>query len=156
MTNFIRMLMRNVFVNVFKSDAVIWWAAIFRRSSTTHKGVGERSIAKKEEDGIHMTKYRKQVEQKGSFRRPGWRTSLCLVSLAGASPYCMVLLPFFSVVGHIKSGSGRGSTNPRSGKQGSTYTRRRRTENAPPQNKEGEKVPSFGWGCRFRTDLVVT
>ena len=30
MTNFIRMLMRNVFVNVFKSDAVIWWAAIFR------------------------------------------------------------------------------------------------------------------------------
>ena len=31
MTSFIRMLMRNVFVNVFKSDAVIWWAAIFRR-----------------------------------------------------------------------------------------------------------------------------
>ena len=30
MTNFIRMLMRNVFVNVFKSDAAIWWAAIFR------------------------------------------------------------------------------------------------------------------------------
>ena len=30
MTNFIRMLMRNVFVNVFKSDAVIWWAAIGR------------------------------------------------------------------------------------------------------------------------------
>ena len=29
MTNFIRMLMRNVFLNVFKSDAVIWWAAIF-------------------------------------------------------------------------------------------------------------------------------
>ena len=29
MTNFIRMLMRSVFVNVFKSD-VIWWAAIFR------------------------------------------------------------------------------------------------------------------------------
>ena len=29
-TNFIRMLMRNVFVNVFKSDAVLWWAAIFR------------------------------------------------------------------------------------------------------------------------------
>ena len=33
-TNFIRMLMRNVFVNVFKSDAVIWWAAIFRTSSS--------------------------------------------------------------------------------------------------------------------------
>ena len=31
-TNFIRMLMRNVFVNVFKSDAVIWWAAIFRNT----------------------------------------------------------------------------------------------------------------------------
>ena len=31
MTNFVRMLMRNVIVNVFKSDAVIWWAAIFRR-----------------------------------------------------------------------------------------------------------------------------
>ena len=31
MTSFIRMLMRNVFVNVFRSDAVIWWAAIFRR-----------------------------------------------------------------------------------------------------------------------------
>ena len=30
MTNFIRMLMRNMFVNVFKSDAVIWWATIFR------------------------------------------------------------------------------------------------------------------------------
>ena len=30
MTNFIRTLMRNVFVNVFKSDAVFWWAAIFR------------------------------------------------------------------------------------------------------------------------------
>ena len=29
-TNFTRMLMRIVFVNVFKSDAVIWWAAIFR------------------------------------------------------------------------------------------------------------------------------
>ena len=29
-TNFIRMLMRNVFVNVFKSDAVTWRAAIFR------------------------------------------------------------------------------------------------------------------------------
>ena len=29
MTSFIVMLMRNVFV--FKSDAVIWWAAIFRR-----------------------------------------------------------------------------------------------------------------------------
>ena len=34
MTNFIRMLMRNVFVNVFKSDAVIWWAAIFRTPSS--------------------------------------------------------------------------------------------------------------------------
>ena len=29
MTNFIRMLTRNVFVDVFKSEAVIWWAAIF-------------------------------------------------------------------------------------------------------------------------------
>ena len=29
MTNFIRMLMRSVIVNVFKSDAVIRWAAIF-------------------------------------------------------------------------------------------------------------------------------
>ena len=26
---FIRMLMRNVIVNVFKSDAVVWWAAFF-------------------------------------------------------------------------------------------------------------------------------
>ena len=34
MTNFIRMLMRNVFVNVFETDAVIWWAAIFRRLRT--------------------------------------------------------------------------------------------------------------------------
>ena len=33
-TNFIRMLMRNVFVNVFKSDAVICWAAIFRTPSS--------------------------------------------------------------------------------------------------------------------------
>ena len=30
MTNFIRMLTGNVIVNVFKSDAVIWWAAILR------------------------------------------------------------------------------------------------------------------------------
>ena len=30
MTNFTRMLSGNVIVNVFKSDAVIWWAAIFR------------------------------------------------------------------------------------------------------------------------------
>ena len=30
MTNFIRMLMTNVIVNVFKSDAEIRWAAIFR------------------------------------------------------------------------------------------------------------------------------
>ena len=34
MTNFIHMLMRNVFVNVFKSDAVIWWGAIFRTPSS--------------------------------------------------------------------------------------------------------------------------
>ena len=32
MTNFIRVLMRDVIVNVFKSDAVIWRAAIFRTS----------------------------------------------------------------------------------------------------------------------------
>ena len=32
--NFIRILMRNVFVNVFKSDVVIWWAAIFRAPSS--------------------------------------------------------------------------------------------------------------------------
>ena len=37
-TNFIRMLMRNLFVNVFKSDAVIWWAAIFRRSPSGRCG----------------------------------------------------------------------------------------------------------------------
>ena len=30
MINFIRMLLGNVSVNVFKSDAMIWWAAIFR------------------------------------------------------------------------------------------------------------------------------
>ena len=34
MTNFIRMLMRNVIVNVFKSDAVIWWAAILHTPSS--------------------------------------------------------------------------------------------------------------------------
>ena len=33
-TNFMRMLMRNVFVNVFKSDAVVWWAAIFFTTSS--------------------------------------------------------------------------------------------------------------------------
>ena len=40
-TNFIRVLMRNEFVNVFKSvfksDALIWWAAIFRPSSMFDK-----------------------------------------------------------------------------------------------------------------------
>ena len=34
MTNFIRTLTGNVIVNVFKSDAVIWWAAIFRTPSS--------------------------------------------------------------------------------------------------------------------------
>ena len=34
MTNFIRMLTGNVIVIVFKSDAVIWWAAIFRTPSS--------------------------------------------------------------------------------------------------------------------------
>ena len=34
MTNFIRMLMRHVIVNVFKSAAVIWWEAIFRTPSS--------------------------------------------------------------------------------------------------------------------------
>ena len=33
MTNFIRVLTGNVIVNVFKSDAEIWWAAIFRTVS---------------------------------------------------------------------------------------------------------------------------
>ena len=33
-TNFIRMLSGNVIVNVFKSDAVIWGAAIFRTPSS--------------------------------------------------------------------------------------------------------------------------
>ena len=33
MTNFIRVLTGNVIVNVFKSDAVIWWAGIFRTPS---------------------------------------------------------------------------------------------------------------------------
>ena len=32
MTNFIRVLTGNVIVNVLKSDAVIWWAAIFLHS----------------------------------------------------------------------------------------------------------------------------
>ena len=39
MTNFIRMLTGNVIVNVFKSDAVIWWAAIFRTPSTISDNV---------------------------------------------------------------------------------------------------------------------
>ena len=38
MTNFIRTLMRNVFVNVFKSDAVMWWAAISRRGRKGREG----------------------------------------------------------------------------------------------------------------------
>ena len=37
MTNFIRMLMRNVVMNVFKSDAVIWWAAIFHNVRDTFR-----------------------------------------------------------------------------------------------------------------------
>ena len=40
MTNIIRMLMRNVFENVFKSDAVIWWAAIFRKEGGGRGGGG--------------------------------------------------------------------------------------------------------------------
>ena len=39
MTNFIRMLMGNVFVNVFKSDAVDWWAAIFRTHSSMYRQI---------------------------------------------------------------------------------------------------------------------
>ena len=38
MINFIRMLSGNVIVNVFKSDAVIWWAAIFRRGGRPGEG----------------------------------------------------------------------------------------------------------------------
>ena len=34
LTSFIRMLSGNVIVNVFKSDAVNWWAAIFRTPSS--------------------------------------------------------------------------------------------------------------------------
>ena len=34
-TNFIRMLMRNVIVNVFKSDAEIWWAANLPQEGTS-------------------------------------------------------------------------------------------------------------------------
>ena len=49
-TNFIRMLMRNVFVNVFKSDAVIWWAAIFCRGAE-RKGEGERGGGGREGGG---------------------------------------------------------------------------------------------------------
>ena len=41
MTNFIRMLMRNVTVNVFKSDAVIRWVAIRReRTKITERQEG--------------------------------------------------------------------------------------------------------------------
>ena len=36
-TNFIRVLTGNVVVNVFKSDAVIWWAAIFRTPSSMYE-----------------------------------------------------------------------------------------------------------------------
>ena len=43
MTNFIRMLMRNVFANVFKSDAVMWWAVIFRTISLATCGVGTKA-----------------------------------------------------------------------------------------------------------------
>ena len=39
-TDFIRML-RNVFVIVFKPDAVIWWAAIFRREEVSRGVPGE-------------------------------------------------------------------------------------------------------------------
>ena len=38
MTNFIRVLTRNEIVNVFKSDAVIWWAAIFCRRAPKKGG----------------------------------------------------------------------------------------------------------------------
>ena len=34
MTNFVRVLTGNEIVNVFKSDAVIWWVAIFRTASS--------------------------------------------------------------------------------------------------------------------------
>ena len=37
-TNFIRVLTGNVMVNVFKSDAVIWWAATFRRGAGERRG----------------------------------------------------------------------------------------------------------------------
>ena len=38
MTNFILVLTGNVIVNVFKSDAVIWWAAISRTRTTGEAG----------------------------------------------------------------------------------------------------------------------
>ena len=45
-TNFTRKLMRNVFVNVFKSDAVIWWAAIFRTPSSMFEKLLHLSVSK--------------------------------------------------------------------------------------------------------------
>ena len=43
MTNFIRILSGNVIVNVFKSDVVIWWAAIFCTSSSMFDKLSARS-----------------------------------------------------------------------------------------------------------------
>ena len=54
MTNFIRMEMRNVIVNVFKSDAVIWWAAIFRTLSS----MIDKLLHLSKSDGFAMSRSR--------------------------------------------------------------------------------------------------
>ena len=42
MTNSVRLSTGNVFVNVMESDAVFWWAAIFRREWRGREGGGKR------------------------------------------------------------------------------------------------------------------
>ena len=55
MTNFTRMLTGNVIVNVFKSDAVIWWAAIFR---TPHPRCSTICCICQQSQGSAMTRLR--------------------------------------------------------------------------------------------------
>ena len=50
-TNFIHMLMRNVFVNVFKSDAVILWASISRKGEGRGRGRGREGREGRRERG---------------------------------------------------------------------------------------------------------
>ena len=85
-TNFIRMLMRNVFVNVFTSDAVIWCAAIFRMlAPLLHPADVKQDNARKLEVGVGGFAL---VKLEQVMQRPMWEMISPLLALDGVVKLC--------------------------------------------------------------------